>query len=112
MKTVTKPKANLENECVTLRVPGDLVSTNVETVRGEINRLLEGAEGTAAKWTTFRLELTAAKMVDSMGLNLIVGLLKTLEKRGAKMQITYSSQNVLRAFTFTRLNDHIELIKV
>ena len=51
-------------------------------------------------------------MVDSVGLNLIVTLLKRVSKSGARMQIAYSSPNVLRTLTFTRLDKHVELVKV
>ena len=106
--------SNLDSkeQSLTLRVAGDLLSTNAESVRNEITSLL-GASGAAPpKWNLFRLDLASAKMVDSVGLNLVVGLLKQVQKQGAKLQITYSSQNILRTFAFTRLDKHIELVKV
>jgi len=103
---------NLHEESVTLRVPGDLVSTNADALRDEINSLLETAGGAPRKWDAFILDLTAAKMVDSVGLNLVVSLLKRVQVRGAKMQVSYSSPNILRTFTFTRLDKHIKLVKV
>jgi len=51
-------------------------------------------------------------MVDSVGLNLIVTLLKRVQQRGGRMQIAYSSPNIFRTFTFTRLDKHVELVKV
>jgi anti-anti-sigma factor len=102
---------NSGEETLTLCVPGDLISTNVETFRTEADSLFGTAAGTPPKWHRFILDLTAAKMVDSAGLNLVVSLLKRVQSQGAKMQITYSSPNILRTFTFTRLDKHVELVK-
>jgi anti-anti-sigma factor len=106
------PNLDPKKETLTLRVAGDLLSTNAEAVRNEITGLLEAAGATPQKWNVFRLDLSSAKMVDSVGLNLVVGLLKQVQKQGAKLQVTYSSQNIFRTFAFTRLDKHIELVKV
>jgi len=102
---------NTPHETLTLRVSGDLLSTNAESVRKESTGLFEAAGKASQKWNTFRLDLTSAKMVDSVGLNLIVTLLKHVEKSGARMQIAYSDQNVQRTFVFTRLEQRVELVK-
>jgi anti-anti-sigma factor len=106
-----KPPLDPNERTVTLCVPGDLISTNVETFRNEADVLLETDAGTSRPERIFILDLTAAKMVDSAGLNLVVSLLKRVQRQGAKMQIRYSSPNILRTFNFTRLDKHIELVK-
>jgi len=70
------------------------------------------SRGNSAKMDTFKVDLTSAKMIDSVGLNLVVTWLKRTQKLGAKMQVAYSNANVLRTFIFTRLDKHIELVKV
>jgi anti-anti-sigma factor len=102
---------NSDHKILTVRVPGDILSTNAEALRKEIFTLLESPDGSAQKWHTLKLELVAAKMVDSVGLNLIVTLLKAVQKNGGKMQVLYSSPNIHRTFVFTRLDQHIELVK-
>jgi anti-anti-sigma factor len=102
----------LDSKSLTLRVPGDLLSTNAEALRQEANGLLENPDGSPREFDAFKLDLTGAKMVDSVGLNLVVNLLKRAQKRGVKMQIAYSSPNVLRTFIFTRLDQHVNLVKV
>jgi len=104
MKTHLDPKTNL----LTMTLPGDLTSTAAEQLRPQINILLENPK---PAWNQFRLELTGAKMVDSVGLNLIVSILKLVQQRGAKMQIICANTNVHRTFLFTRLDKQIELIK-
>ena len=103
---------DLNEKSLTLRVPGDLLSTNAEALRLEILPLIEVSDRAPQPWSTFILDLTAAVMVDSVGLNLIVTLLKRVQKSGAKMQIAYSNPNVLRTLTFTRLDKHVELARV
>lgn len=51
-------------------------------------------------------------MVDSMGLNLIVTLLKDMQQRGSRMQVAYSNPNALRTLAFTRLDRHIEMLNI
>jgi anti-anti-sigma factor len=108
MTTVT---ATLEKS-LTLRVPGDLLSTTADPVRTQLNSLLESAERSGTNWTVFNLDLGAALMVDSVGLNLVVTLLKRVQKHGAKLRIHYSNASVARIFTFTRLDQYVELNKV
>lgn len=100
---------NLDEKTFTLRVPGDLISTTVETLRHETVDLF-GTADAPPKWTTLVLDLTAAKMLDSAGLNLVVSLFKRVQLRGGRMQIRYSSPNILRILTFTRLDKHVELV--
>ena len=111
-KPLMNPALDLNEESVTLRVPGDLISTNAGELRKEVSSLLETAGGAPRKWDTFILDLSAAKMVDSVGLNLVVSLFKRVQVRGAKMQVNYSSPNILRTFTFTRLDKLVKLVKV
>jgi len=104
-------QSNLENEVLTLCVSGDLISTNAEAVRNEAARLIEHPGSQAGRWGLFKLDLSTAKMVDSKGLNLIVALLKRVQKQGARLQVVYSDANIQRTLTFTRLDRHVELVK-
>ena len=104
----TKPEPH--NGLLTFVVPGDLISTTAEPLREEITALLEDTAKPATAWHTFRLDLTHAKMVDSVGLNFIVTILKSVQKHGAKMQVVYGNQNVQRTLLFTRLDKHLELV--
>jgi anti-anti-sigma factor len=106
-----KSSLHLEETTLTLRLPADLVSTNVGTVREEISALLESPAGQPQPWRMFKLDLSAAKKVDSVGLNLIVAMLKAVQRAGAKMQILCSDPNVHRTMLFTRLDKHVELVK-
>jgi anti-anti-sigma factor len=108
MKTYLDPKTGI----LTVTLKGDLVSTAADQVRGQMTALLETPTSPDATWKLFRLDLVTAKMVDSVGLNFIITILKAVQKNGAKMQILYTNQNVHRTFLFTRLDQHIELVKI
>jgi anti-anti-sigma factor len=105
-------KTHLDSKTGVLSVvlDGDLISTTAEPLRPAINKLFEATSGKDAAWKLFRLDLSRAKMVDSVGLNFIVNVLKSVQQHGAKMQIVYANQNVHRTFLFTRLDKHLELL--
>ena len=105
-----KHHLNPTDHSLTLIVPGDVLSTNAEQIRTEIFALFETAPVKAAEWTTLVLDLNAAKMIDSVGLNLLVGLFKEAKKRGAKTSALINSPNLQRTFAFTRLDVHIQVI--
>jgi anti-anti-sigma factor len=104
--------ADSQSATLTFQVRGDLVGTNVETLRSEINVLMETWGRPSPGWKTFSLDLSATRVIDFPGFNLVVGLFKHVRKQGAKMQVVYSSPNVLRTFRFTRMDKHIVLVKV
>ena len=106
-------KTNLDRarRTLTVTIRGDLVSTTADLLRPEITRLLEAPPEASGDWRCFQLDLGGATMVDSVGLNFIITILKTVQKRGAKMQILYTNQNVHRIFLFTRMEKHVELVR-
>jgi len=108
---IMNTNSNSQDKLLVFRVAGDLVSTTAGALRGEISASLEAAGSAPTGWNLLRLDLSAAKMIDSVGLNLVVTLLKQVQEHGARMQVIYSSPNVLRTFAFTRLDKHVEIIK-
>ena len=108
-----KPESHLnaEQKLLTVLVPGNLVSTTVEALRNAVNSLLDWPAGQPVPWQTLKLDLTAARMVDSAGLNLVVAILRAVRRVGGRMQVAYSDTNVHRTLVFTRLDRHVELIK-
>jgi anti-anti-sigma factor len=93
-----------------ITIPGDIVSTNADQVRTDIMALLESEPVVASKFTMLKLDMSAAKMVDSVGLNLIVGVYKEAKKRNAATAAVLTSPNIQRTFYFTRLDTHIQVI--
>ncbi|MGC3961412.1 MAG: STAS domain-containing protein [Verrucomicrobiota bacterium] len=79
-----------------VQVPGNLTSTSIEALRQKVNFLLDCPADQALPWQTLQLDLSAARMVDSAGLNLIVAIFKAVKHQGRRMQILYSDNNVHR----------------
>ncbi len=94
---------------LTFTFPGDVLSTNVDALRQTAFGLLESSPIKTAAWTTLRLDLTSAKMIDSAGLNLIVSVVKAAKSRGAAVRATVGNPNVYRTFIFTRLDKQLDL---
>lgn len=95
---------------LTLTFPGDVVSTNADVLRKQTFDILESETVTVSDWTTLKLDLRASKMIDSMGLNLLVSVIKLARNRNSKVIGHVGNTNVHRALCFTRLNTQMELI--
>jgi anti-anti-sigma factor len=101
---------NPADHTLSITIPGDLLSTNAEPTRAEFLALLETEAVKTAGWQTLKVDLTAAKMVDSVGLNLIVAIYKEAQKRRAKTIVVISNPNIQRTFLFTRLDKHLTVV--
>jgi len=102
-------ESRLERESRTLRLvfPGDILSTNASGLKEEAIRAIEGS---APGWDSLVADLSAARMVDSVGLNLLVTIIKAAQARHRKTRIRSSSSHVRRALKFTRLDQMAELV--
>ena len=107
-----KPTIQIDSQqkTVVIAFNGDLNSTMVREFRTEIDHALAVPPGGAA-WQTITLDLQSAKMVDSMGLNLVVKIFKCAQPAGTRVRLVYSDPNVHRTLIFTRLDQHLELVK-
>lgn len=95
---------------LTIVIPGDLKSTTVPDLQPDIERALIAQPPSPESCQVVRLDLAAAGMVDSMGLNLIVKICKHAQAAGARVQVIYGHPNILRTLLFTRLDRHVELV--
>ncbi len=88
--------------------PGDVLSTNIDTLRTGV---LELVDRDADRWDVFEADLRHARMVDSMGLNMIVGLHKQLHARSKRLRIRTASAHLSRALRFTRMDQLAEVVE-
>ncbi|HXG46740.1 MAG TPA: STAS domain-containing protein [Methylomirabilota bacterium] len=102
-------RIDLPSKTLTLTVPGDILSTNADQLRQEIQRLLESEAVHLAAWDVLKLDLKGAAMIDSVGLNLLVSLIKTARARNARTVAVISSSNIQRSLVFTRLDTQMEV---
>jgi anti-anti-sigma factor len=99
-------------EEITLVVGGNILSTNVQEVRQKILDIIGKPEAETTPWKRLHLDLTAAQMIDSTGLNFLVALLRHVKKHGAELKISVSSSNICKSFNFIRLDRQAQVILV
>lgn len=86
-------------------VSGDLTSTTAAAYRAIIDQKL----GATSNWSLVELDLRAARMVDSVGLNLLVSVIKGVKEKGGTVRILISHPNIQRILAFTRIDKHAEV---
>jgi anti-anti-sigma factor len=91
-------------EDITLVVGGNILSTNVQEVRQKVLDYLAEVEAGNSAWKRMHLDITAAQMIDSTGLNFLVAVNRHLKKRNIELEISVSSQNIAKSFNFIRLD--------
>ena len=94
---------------LTLYFPTDVVSTNVDGLKREIDELMQSDKCQEADWSNLKLELSDAKMVDSAGLNFVVTLVKQAKAREGTVEAVISSEHIRRTLMFTRLDKQMKV---
>jgi anti-anti-sigma factor len=84
----------------------NVLSSNVKEIRDRAFEALAAPEG---EWTRLELDLAGARMVDSAGLNLLVAIVRKARAKKATVCARISSDNVRRTFSFTRLDQYMEV---
>jgi anti-anti-sigma factor len=100
-------RLELDNRTLRLIFDGDVLSTNAAGLKVEAMAALASAD---AVWDFLEVDLSAAKMVDSVGLNLLVTIIKAVQARDRKIRIRTSNSHVRRALKFTRLDQLAEVV--
>lgn len=100
---------NPDNKTLRLTIPGDVLSTNIETLRRDIMATIT-SPAPHQTWDVLELDLRAARMVDSAGLNLIVSVVRAADQRSRRIRALIENVNVQRTFIFTRLDKYLELV--
>lgn len=105
-------KHELVRESKTLRVlfAHDILSTNAESLRTELMSIVDAPSLAPTSWDCLEADLSGARMVDSVGLNFIAGIVKVLQKRGKRLRVRTASPHIRRAFKFTRLDQLAEVV--
>ena len=91
---------NSHNDTLTLVMQEDLLSTNAERALHEIETAIENSPRYHILW----LNLTACKMIDSVGLNLIFALLGNAKDKGIEACLMISKGPLERIVRAAQLN--------
>jgi len=95
-----------------LVVGGNVLSTNVQAVRERVLDILNETEIKNPSWNSLHLDLSAAQMIDSTGLNFLVAVTRHVKKRGVELRISVSSANIAKSFSFIRLDRQANIVLV
>ena len=101
-----------DEKIVNLTIPGDILSSNVDSVRESIFDIIDSEELASKGYRKITLDLTAAKMIDSAGLNLLVSVLKAAKSKNAAVAARVANPHIQRTFSFTRLDKLIKIEQV
>jgi anti-anti-sigma factor len=94
---------------IEIRIPYDIVSTKVEMLQvlfAEMEKHFDASR----TYTTLLLNLEGCTMVDSAGLNFLVSVHKFMKEKNCECAIRTSNKNLLRTFTFSRLDRYFRIV--
>ena len=95
------------NGSKSLKIPhkGDILSTNAEESVEAISRALtDNPEA-----TDIQVDLRTARMIDSVGLNVLIGLIKQTRDRPATVTLRISSPSIKRLFDVSHIHELAEV---
>lgn len=90
----------------TYKADGDIVSTNASLHWSRIEPIIKSV----SEYGILDLDLRASRMVDSVGLNVIVKTIKSVDARKARVRMLIGNNSLKRICTFTRLNQKAEIV--
>ena len=94
---------------LSISIPGNILSTNAEDLR---TRIFGEVKQANSPWQVVEIDLRRASMVDSVGLNLLVAVIKHVRARNGAIRLVIGNHNVERTFRFTRLDSQAEIVVV
>ena len=97
-------------EEITLVISGNVLSTNVQAIKERVLEVVNKNESDNPCWKNLHLDVRAAQMIDSTGLNFLVAVARHVKKRGVELKITVSSANIAKSFSFIRLDRQAQVI--
>ncbi len=92
--------SDLTDSTLRLLFDGDILSTEIATLRPLLLGCLDSSTGVSA----LVADLSASKIVDSQGLNLLMALLHETERRKWTFRVENADPDLRRLFTVLNLN--------
>jgi anti-anti-sigma factor len=97
---MTTPQQNLQS---VLALQGNIVAAEVPQLRVQFRALVEGGAPHLV------LDLSQVRMVDSMGIGLLISLHNTLKKSGRQLSVIHVSKDILDLFRTMRMHTHFSI---
>lgn len=102
MKTEVIP----EGDTLTVTLIGNILSTNAEKCAESISSAIKKTEG----WKVLNLNLKSARMVDSVGINMLIGIIHYVRERGGSVILRIYHHSINRVLEFSRLSELATII--
>lgn len=96
--------------CLQLTVPGDIKSTTTAALHRDVFAILAHDFMRSLSLKVIELDISAATMVDSLGLNLVISVLKWSKQRDAQLRIRIGKRGVYSTMLAVGLDRQAELI--
>jgi ABC-type transporter Mla MlaB component len=111
LKTATvKPSYTKETTCLKLVLAGDLKSTTIAEMRRDLGTIIKHEYVFLLKITLVELDISSAGIVDSLGLNLVLSVLKWAGTSNAEARIIVGTRGVYETLLAIGLDKHAQLI--
>ncbi len=99
-----------QTACLQLTLKGDLKSTTTAALHRDVFSVLAHESARTLQISVVELDILGASMVDSLGLNLIIAVLKWSQQRGAKMRILVGTRGVYSTMLAVGLERQAEVV--
>ena len=111
LKTATvKPCYTEETSCLQLILAGDLKSTTIAEFRRDLGTILQHEYVFLLKITLVEVDIRSACIVDSLGLNLVLSVLRWAGNSDAEARIIVGVRGVYETLLAIGLDKHAQLI--
>ena len=87
-----------------VRIAGDFTSTTVAASRDPFERAIAAIETGAAAANTLRVDRSGARIIDSVGLNVLIGVIKRVREARGVVVLAVATASARRILTFARLD--------
>lgn len=96
-----------QNKTLQLTFEVDILGSNAKAISAHINNILEDRK--ESKLDILILDLLVANRIDSMGLNLLVSLIRRAKLYNWRVKSRVSSETIYRTCKFTHLDRQMEI---
>ncbi|MES2310128.1 MAG: STAS domain-containing protein [Verrucomicrobiota bacterium] len=98
-----------QNGQLTLIFEEDILSTNVDRLKDQIDKIMELPPIKSGGIQKILFDMKSVKMVDSMGLNLLVNLVKSEKNKNHSIAALVTSLHLHRTLLFTRMDKQMDI---
>jgi anti-anti-sigma factor len=98
-------KFNFDGNVLNCEIEGNIVASVAPQMRTDILEYLEKNQD----WQDFHLNLSSVEKVDSIGINLIVGLYKKADSSSKSFEVEGCQPAVLKVLQLFRLQNHFKI---